>query len=233
MKSLKLLLLLGVLTLSGCGCSEQQDPSENQEGTPTTDVVDNNNGSNNANNGENNNSNPSVDTKEVTYKISLYNPSCGSTSTEGLNEVLKKYMNDMAGTTFITSVTNTSCQISNNIPSDGIKVLIIGAGSKVGTLTFNFASKVKKVTITAQTYYNPYVETWTEEQNEIPNVDPNSELQYYTDGASPIFRIDLKTTDDTPVEKTVEAEVNNTTFTLGSCNTEKGRVFIKELTFIL
>ena len=136
-----------------------------------------------------------VTDKELT--ISFYNPTCGSLSTEVLDTKLAAYMNEVAGTTFVNSVKNTKCQVSNDIPNKGEKVLIIGASSAQGSLEFTFAETIKMITITAQTYHKPFVQTWLDPQVTVPNVDPNSVL--YVNG---VHTVDLKPTDDQPVEKT-------------------------------
>ena len=170
---------------------------------------------------------------DKTLTINLFNPSCGSVSTEALDNKLLDYINQVATTTFVSEVKNSKCQISNDIPNKGEKVLIIGSASAQGSLEFTFVETIKSVTITAQTYHKPYVETWNNNR-EVANVEPNSVLTITTDGASHVFQMDLKPgEDEKPVEKTMNIEITNTTLTLASATDEKCRVFIKDITFVL
>lgn len=270
MKSFKLLLLLGLLTVTGCKTEDNQtnptnegeqnnsevarqednnNNNNNQEGThsdnnnnenTSEDAPENNEENNNVEENNNENNNSSEDTpvntdeqEEVSYKINFYNPSCGSISKEVLDTRLKAYINEEAGTELVSSLKNSSCQVSNDIPSKGNKVLIIGAAASAGSLAFTFTKTVKKISITAQTYHKPYVETWNNNR-EVANVDPNSVLTITTDGASPVFQMDLKPgEDEKPVEKTMNIEITNTTLTLASATDENCRVFIKDITFVL
>ena len=277
MKSFKLLLLLGLLTVTGCETEDAQTSSTNNE--TTSDIVverndtensnnevttpDNNNenssentsntneentntnnensenenteNSNTEENNENNGENTSTEDQpintdeEVSYKINLYNPTCGTFSKEVLDTRLKEYINEEAKTDLVSSIKNSNCQIGANFPTSGNSVLIIGASSSIGSLAFTFTKSVKKVSSTAQTYHKPY----TNQGVDYPNVDANSELEITTDGASPVFRMDLKPTEDSPIEKTMDIKITNTTLTLSSVTDSKGRVFIKEITFVL
>ena len=122
---------------------------------------------------------------DKTLTINLYNPSCGSVSTEALDNKLLEYINQVATTTFVSEIKNSKCQISNDIPNKGEKVLIIGSASAQGSLEFTFVETIKSVTITAQTYHKPYMDYATGNTN--PNVDTDSVL-YVTDTNS----VDLK-----------------------------------------
>lgn len=161
-----------------------------------------------------------------TYKITFVNPSCGSFSKEVLNDRLAEYVNEEVGFEFVTSIVSNDCQIGNGFPTDGNKILIIGASSTTGSLKFNFSQTVQAVSITAQTYHKPY----TQGGVEYPNVDANSVLRI-TAGTS--RDIDLKPVDGQPVEKSFTEAIQSKTFTLSTLNDSKGRVFIKEITFIL
>ena len=277
MKSFKLLLLLGLLTVTGCETEDAQTSSTNNETTSdivvernetensnnevttpdnnnenssenTSNTNEENNNTNNENsenentensnteeNNENNEENTSTEDQpinteeEVSYKINLYNPTCGTFSKEVLDTRLKEYINEEAKTDLVSSIKNSNCQIGANFPTSGNSVLIIGASSSAGSLAFTFTKSVKKVSITAQTYHKPY----TNQGVDYSNVDTNSELEITTDRASPVFRMDLKPTEDSPIEKTINIEITNTTLTLSSVADSKGRVFIKEITFVL
>ena len=166
-----------------------------------------------------------VTDKELT--ISFYNPTCGSLSTEVLDTRLATYMNEAAGTTFVNAIKNTKCQVSNNIPTDGEKVLIIGASSAQGSLEFTFAETIKSITITAQTYHKPYVQTWLDPQVTVSNVDQNSVL-YINEN----HNVDLKPTDDQPVQKEYTEALNAKTLKLSTSTEEKSRVLIKSIKFV-
>ena len=162
---------------------------------------------------------------DKTLTINLYNPSCGSVSTEALDNKLLEYINQVATTTFVSEVKNSKCQISNDIPNKGEKVLIIGSASVQGSLEFTFVETIKSVTITAQTYHKPYVDYATGNTN--PNVDTDSVL-YVNDTNT----VDLKPVNGEPVEKEYTTELNGKTLKLNNSGEAKSRVFIKSLTFV-
>ena len=162
---------------------------------------------------------------DKTLTINLFNPSCGSVSTEALDNKLLDYINQVATTTFVSEVKNSKCQISNDIPNKGEKVLIIGSASAQGSLEFTFVETIKSVTITAQTYHKPYVDYATGNTN--PNVDTDSVL-YVNDTNS----VDLKPVNGEPVEKEYTTELNAKTLKLTNSGEAKSRVFIKSLTFV-
>ena len=168
--------------------------------------------------------------EDTTLEVSFYNPTCGTMSTEVLNERLMAYINEVAGTTFVTSITNSKCQIGNDFPTKGNKVLIIGASSSSGSLSFVFKETVKMITITAQTYYKPYTDYQT--GNEVPNVDANSVLAIESQGNPHEVSLDLSPENGQPVEKDLSVAINSKTLKLSSVNDEKGRVFIKGITFL-
>ncbi len=168
---------------------------------------------------------------DKTVSVNLFNnATCGTMSTEVLNTRLADYINGLADTPFITAITNKKSQIAANIPEKDNSVLIVGSSSETGTLGFEFNVVVKKVTITAQTYYKPYTNYQTGEQ--MPNVDSNSVLQIVGKGTDPVVSVDLKKENDQPVEKTFDLDIASNTLQFNSLNADKGRVFIKALTFI-
>lgn len=168
---------------------------------------------------------------DKTVSVNLFNnTACGTMSTEVLNTRLADYINGLADTPFITAITNKKSQIAANIPEKDNSVLIVGSSSETGTLGFQFNVAVKKVTITAQTYYKPYTNYQTGEQ--MPNVDSNSVLQIVGKGTDPVVSVDLKKENDQPVEKTFDLDIASNTLQFNSLNADKGRVFIKALTFI-
>ena len=162
---------------------------------------------------------------DKTLTINLFNPSCGSVSTEALDNKLLDYINQVATTTFVSEVKNSKCQISNDIPNKGEKVLIIGSASAQGSLEFTFVETIKSVTITAQTYHKPYVDYATGNTN--PNVDTDSVL-YVNDTNT----VDLKPVNSEPVEKEYTTELNGKTLKLTNSGEAKSRVFIKSITFV-
>lgn len=162
---------------------------------------------------------------DKTLTINLFNPTCGSVSTEALDARLLDYINQVAATTFVSEVKNSKCQISNDIPNKGEKVLIIGSASAQGSLEFTFVKTIKSVTITAQTYHKPYMDYATGNTN--PNVDTDSVL--YVNETN---TVDLKPVNGEPVEKEYTTELNAKTLKLTNSGEEKSRVFIKSLTFV-
>ena len=164
-------------------------------------------------------------TADKTLTINLFNPTCGSVSTEALDAKLLEYINQEAGTTFVSEVKNSKCQISNDIPNKGEKVLIIGSASAQGSLEFTFVETIKSITITAQTYHKPYKDYATGNTN--PNVDTDSVL-YVNDTNSVV----LKPVNGEPVEKEYTAELNAKTLKFTNSGEEKSRVFIKSLKFV-
>ncbi len=168
---------------------------------------------------------------DKTISVNLFNnATCGTMSTEVLNTRLADYINGLADTPFITAITNKKSQIAANIPEKGNSVLIVGSSSETGTLGFQFNVVVKKVTITAQTYYKPYTDYQTGGQ--VPNVDSNSVLQIVGKGTDPVMSVDLKSDNNQPVEKTFDLDIASNALQFNSLNADKGRVFIKALTFI-
>ena len=280
MKLVKLLLLLGLLTVTGCDTEENQNNINNNDTTTNTEVADreqensnneettpdnsnnetttpdnnndnsseedtnnneedtntenentenNNTEENNENTNNSSEDNPVNTEEEVSYKINLYNPTCGTFSKEVLNDRLKEYINSEAKTDLVSSIKGSNCQLGANFPTKGNNVLIVGSSSTAGSLEFTFTKTVKKFSIKAQTYHKPYSQGGVD----YPNVDPDSSLNIMTDGASPVFFMDLKPVEDSPVEKAMDIEINNTTLTLSSVTDSRGRVFIKEITFVL
>lgn len=172
----------------------------------------------------------SLEIPEITATVSFVNPSCGSFSTEVLNERLASYINTSIGYKLVSSIENYKCQISNNIPTDGMKVLIIGSAKETGYLDFSFAKTVKKVEITAETYYKPYIDVAT--GMEIANVDHNSQCMVTTNKKTFVSTIiDLTPVYERPVEKKVSLNIDSDEFKLSTINDLAGRVFIKEISF--
>lgn len=169
---------------------------------------------------------------EKTVTVNLYNPSCGTFSTEVLNDRLATYMNSLVATPFVEAITNTKTQIANNIPTSGNSVLIIGSAESLGSLSITFTNTIKKVSITAQTYHKPYTQTWVNPPVEVSNVDSHSALSITGSGSDPVQLLDLAPVEDQPVEKSVEITLNHNKLTLSSANEDHGRVFIKSLTFV-
>ena len=168
----------------------------------------------------------SSEATENSYTINFVNPTCGTASTEVINDRLVSYINGEVGFNLISSVTNTSCQLNTGFPTAGNTILIIGASKTAGSLKFNFTTNVQAITIKAQTYHKPY----TDGTGYHSNVDTNSVL-VITSGSS--NELDLKPVDGEPVEKEFTKAIQSRSLTLASKNDSKGRVFIKEITFTL
>ena len=254
MKFIKVLLLASVITLAACNPTSNTS-SKAPEGTSASTVISSSadvreesssatSESTSASSVESSSSTTSssissstassdTPTADKTLTINLFNPTCGSVSTEKLDAKLLEYINQVAGTTFVSNVKNTNSQITNGIPSSGEKVLQLGAADKTGSLDFTFVATIKSVTIKAQTYHKPWVDTWSgDEPITHNNTDPNSVLKVTTTGDAPIMNVDLKPgEDEKPVEKEFTVEINSNQLQLGSSNTDHGRVFIRSLTF--
>lgn len=234
MKLSKVLLLTSALLL--VACNSNNITSSN---TPASTVI-----SSSVDSSKESTSSSSISTSEITSSsstfsigssetpvadktltINLFNPTCGSVSTEALDAKLLDYINQVATTTFVSEVKNSKCQISNDIPNKGEKVLIIGSASAQGSLEFSFIETIKSVTITAQTYHKPYTDYATGNTN--PNVDIDSVL-YVNDTNT----VDLKPVNGEPVEKEYTTELNGKTLKLTNSGEEKSRVFVKSLTFV-
>ena len=252
MKLIKVLMLASVITLAACNPTSNTS-SKAPEGTSAStvisssvDVREENSSSISASTSTTTSSSSEVSsssssttssnepTADNTLTINLFNPSCGSVSTEKLDAKLLEYINQVAGTTFVSSVKNTNSQITNGIPSSGEKVLQLGAADKTGSLDFTFVATIKSVTIKAQTYHKPWVDTWSGDEPIVHNnTDTNSVLKIATTGSAPIMNVDLKPgEDEKPVEKEFTIDMNADKLQLASTNADKGRVFIKSLTFV-
>lgn len=200
--------------------------SSNKESSSTSEVI----SSSSSSQVSSNSSSSSEEALETTVAFNFFNPSCGSISTEVLNDRLANYMNEVAGSTVVSSVTNVKSQITNDIPNKGEKVLQIGASSSAGSIEFTFSETIKAITITAQTYHKPYTNYQTDES--VPNVDSYSELAISINGQEHTQTVDLKPTDGQPVETQYTTAINASKFKLASVNDEKGRVFIKRMIVI-
>ena len=246
MKLSKALFLLSAFALVACGAHNNSSVSESNKVESTSEIsVPTSESSTSVSTSESvvsttsstsisssittTSSEPVVTDKTVSVNL-FNNTTCGTMSTEVLNTRLADYINGLADTPFITAITNKKSQIAANIPEKGNSVLIVGSSSETGTLGFQFNVVVKKVTITAQTYYKPYTNYQTGEQ--VPNVDSNSVLQIAGKGTDPLFGLDLKSENSQPVEKTIDLDIDSNTLQFNSLNADKGRVFIKALTFI-
>lgn len=237
MKISKVLLLASALLLVACN-SNAITSSEAPASTVISSSVDSSEESNSSTSEStsassiesSSSSSSSISSSEApvadkTLTINLFNPTCGSVSTEALDTSLLEYINQVATTTFVSEVKNSKCQISNDIPNKGEKILIIGSASAQGSLEFTFVETIKSVTITAQTYHKPYMDYATGNTN--PNVDTDSVL-YINDTNT----VDLKPVNGEPVEKEYTAELNAKTLKLTNSGEAKSRVFIKSLTFV-
>lgn len=245
MKLSKALLLLSVFALVACGSQKSSSVSESKENTSSvetsamttseetsyvTSTIESTTSEVVTSSTTSTSTQPVV--TENTVTVNLYNPSCGTFSTEVLNDRLATYMNSLVTTPFVESITNTKTQIANNIPTSGNSVLIIGAAESVGSLSITFTNTIKKVSITAQTYHKPYTQTWVNPPVEVSNVDDSSALRIAGKGSDPVQLLDLAPAEDQPVEKSLDINLNHNKLTLSSANEDHGRVFIKSLTFV-
>ena len=252
MKLIKVLMLASVITLAACNPTSNTN-SKAPEGTSASTVISSSvdareessssisaststttSSSSEVSSSSSSTTSSNTPTADKTLVINLYNPTCGSVSTEKIDAKLLEYINQVAGTTFVSNVKNTNSQITNGIPSSGEKVLQLGAADKTGSLDFTFVAAIKSVTIKAQTYHKPWVDTWSGDEPIVHNnTDTNSVLKVTTTGSAPIMNVDLKPgEDEKPVEKEFTFDMNADKLQLASTNADNGRVFIKSLTFI-
>lgn len=101
-------------------------------------------------------SSSSQESTDTRLSFNFYNPTCGTAGSNVLNNTLKNYMNEVAGTSFVSDVANTNCQIMNTAPSTGYYRLTIGSANNGGELEFTLATSIKSVVIEAETYYKNY-----------------------------------------------------------------------------
>ena len=248
MKLSKALLLLSTFALVACGANNRSSVSERKESTSNiettsaiasskeTSYVTSSIGSTTSE--VITSSTASAPTQPVvtdkTLTVNLFNPTCGSLSKEVINDRLAAYINSLTTTTFVNSIASNDCQVTNNIPNNGEKVLQLGAAEKSGSMTFTFAVTIKSVTISTQTYHKPWTDTWSgSEPITYNNTDPNSVLSVTTTGNAPVMNVDLKPgEDEKPIEKEFTLDMNANKLQLSSANADHGRVFIKSLTFV-
>ena len=242
MKAIKLLVLLTSLSLTACGGGNSSSSFSSNSSIDLSSstslecscIEDSSVISSTISSSEQSSSSKSsrsiIEAPDKEFTISFYNPSCGTFSTEVFNERLKTYIDTSFGREFIDSINNTKCQIANDIPERGESVLVIGAASSTGSLEFNFKGIIKSVTLTLETYYKPFVETWNDNKV-VPNVDYNSMCEITTDSSLLTALVDLKAEDE-PVEKEAKVEINGKKLTVNTLNADKGRVFLKEATFV-
>ena len=238
MKITKVLMLASIMTLAACSPTVNTS-SKAIESTSISSSIDSKESVSSASESTSSSSSSdatstNVPSADKTLTVNLYNPTCGSLSKEVISERLAEYINGLATTTFVNSITGNDCQITNNIPNSGEKVLQLGAAEKSGSMTFTFTVTVKSVTIVAQTYYKPWVDTWSgDEPITYNNTDPNSVLMVATTGDAPVMNVDLKPgEDEKPVEKEFTIDMNANKLQLTSANKDNGRVFIKSLVFV-
>lgn len=170
-------------------------------------------------------SSSSQTTDENTLTFNFYNnnslPGC---DTSKLNERLATFMNQVATFSFVSSITNSSCQVIANAPTNGDTILVVGSGSSGGQLQFTFANTIKSVSITAWSYHKPYTDYQT--GNPVANVDAGASCYVNVD----TNLIDLAPVGGEPVERTETFEINGKTLKLYNKN-QKNRAFIKSMTF--
>ena len=243
MKLAKVLLLVSATILMAC--SPTASTSESKERTPSSSVTSTSSVESTSENTSSISTSSSESSSSISSSsssatsssdapvadneltINFYNPTCNTMSTEVLDERLAAYMNEVAGTTFVSKIKNTACQMANDIPTNGDKILIIGSAKAAGSLEFTFANDIKSVVITAQTYCKAWVDTWSgDEPVTYMNVDANSVLTVNE------HTVDLKPTDDQAVEKEHTEALNGKTLKLSTSGENNSRVFIKSIKFI-
>ncbi|MBQ6731186.1 MAG: hypothetical protein IJR08_04685 [Bacilli bacterium] len=165
------------------------------------------------------NSSSSQETAEETVTFNFFNPSCGTAGSNVLNTTLKNYMNQVAGFTFVSNVSNVNCQIMDTAPEKGYQKLTIRSAKNSGELEFTFASNVKTVKVTAYTYYKYY-----DNANH-----PDSPSICYVNSDDNIIDVSAAANNE-PIEKSLTVAINSKTVKIYN-NAASNRVYIKELTF--
>ena len=238
MKMKNIFVLLAAITLVACSSNSNLNPSSSIEDNSTTSggILDNTSSSENVNTSSSDGTNTSsnntsssssgetVDGETLTFNF-YNNSSLKGCDTSKLNERLADFMNQVAATTFVSSITNSACQVIANAPTNGDTVLVVGSGSAGGELQFTFANTIKSVSITAWSYHKPYTDYATGQP--VANVDAGSSCYVNVD----TNLIDLVPVDGQPVEKTESFDINGKTLKLYN-KAEKNRAFIKSMTFV-
>ena len=238
MKMKNIFVLLAAITLVACSSNSNLNPSSSIKDNSTTsgEILDNTSSSENVNTSSSGNTNTSsnntsssssgetVDGETLTFNF-YNNSSLKGCDTSKLNERLADFMNQVAATTFVSSITNSACQVIANAPTSGDTVLVVGSGSAGGELQFTFANTIKSVSITAWSYHKPYTDYST--GLPVANVDVGSSCYVNID----TNLIDLVPVDGQPVEKTESFDINGKTLKLYN-KAEKNRAFIKSMTFV-
>lgn len=236
MKKKNIFVLLAAITLIACSSNTNTAPSssiggdssDSSSGTITNSDSSNTSTSGNTGTSSNNpasssSSGQTVDDETLTFNF-YNNSSLKGCDTSKLNERLADFMNQVATTTFVSSITNSACQVIANAPTNGDTVLVVGSGSAGGELQFTFVNTIKSVSITAWSYHKPYTDYQTGQP--VANVDAGSSCYVNVDANL----IDLAPVGGEPVEKTESFDINGKTLKLYN-KAEKNRAFIKSITF--
>lgn len=212
------------------------EPSNNLESSPSSNVATSSvtaysssnvptSSSQNSSSSSSASSSSSQASDDITLTFNFYNnSSLKGCDTNSLNEKLKTFMNEVASTTFVSSIANSSCQVIANAPTNGDTVLVVGSGSAGGELQLTFTNTIKSVNITAWSYHKPYNDYQTGQP--VANVDAGSSCYVNID----TNLIDLTPADGQPVEKVESFEINGKTLKLYN-KAAKNRAFIKSITF--
>ena len=168
---------------------------------------------------EDSSSSSNTSSQETANSVSFnfYNPTCGTGDKDTLVTKLISYMNEIAGTTLVSGITNDSCQIMATAPSAGNSRLTIGSSKAGGELEFTFTTSIKSVVVEAETYYKNYNSEDHPDAGSIcyVNVDTNV--------------IDLSTNTSESVVKEQEFAVNGNKVKLYN-KAANNRAYIKTIT---
>lgn len=158
MKMKNVFILLAAITLVACSSNSSNNLSSFENNQDSSSLAFDNGDSSDIASASNNTdvSTSSIVVDGETLSFNFFNPKCGTAGTNALNNTLKNYMNDVAGTTFVSGVTNSNCQIMDTAPSTGNSRLTIGSAKNAGELEITFANNIKAVKITAVSYYKYY-----------------------------------------------------------------------------
>ena len=222
MKAKKPFILLAAIVLMACSSNANLSSSvlENSTSSLESEVTSSGGTNTSTSSNEENGSSSSNSSQESTNSVSFnfYNPTCGTAGSNILNNTLKSYMNEVAGASFVSNVSNANCQIMNTAPSTGFYRLTIGSANNSGELEFTFASTIKSVVVEAETYYKNYNNADHPDTGSIcyVNVDTNV--------------IDLAPNGTESVVKEQEFTVNDNKIKLYN-KAASNRAYIKTITF--
>lgn len=160
------------------------------------------------------------------YKVGFRNTIAG-TNGDAFNTKVKDFVNQTAGVTFVSAVSNSHSQVASVDDSKGkFTVLQVGSSNDAGKVEFTFSQAVKSIVLELENYNKDYIDSKTGQPGS--SQDTASKL-YVNDATTPI---DLAATAGNPTKKTETVDINSTTLKL-EVKAGKNRVFVNAITFVL